>query len=161
MATVVGSDLPPLLMARLGPGSARATAGTPALHECTAIPICTVDPDGLPHPAMLSYAELAADDARSIRAAVYGGSSTARHLRQHGKITLLFVDEEGTYYVKAAVSGPETPHPATAGVTVFALSVVAVLADAVDTCREPDAIVTSGVRFRRTAASGLAAGTGL
>ena len=156
MATVVGAELPALLMARLGAGvSARSTGhaapGTqhPEHLESTAVPVCTVDPDGLPHPAMLSYAELAADDERSLRAAVYGDSSTARHLRQQGKIALLFVDPEGTYYVKATVTGPDTPHPTAPGVVVFPLAVVAVLADAVDTAREPAAVITSGILFRR------------
>lgn len=158
MATVTGDTLPPLLMARLRPHSALPTPHS-AILESTALPICTVDPDGLPHPAMLTYAELAADDPRSMRAAVYGGSRTARHLRQHGAATLLFVDEEGTFYVKARVSGPDTPHPTAAGVTVFPLAVVAVLADAVDTMREPAAVITSGIRFRRIPSS--APGTSL
>ncbi len=135
MATVIGDTLPPLLMERLGaggtarstphaaPGTGHAALGTQNRRhlDFTAVPICTIDPDGLPHPAMLSYAELAADDARSMRAAVYGGSSTARHLRRQGRIALLFVDAEGTYYVKATVTGPDTPHPTAPGVTVFPL----------------------------------------
>lgn len=173
MATVTGDTLPPLLMERLAAGGSacstqdpargteHAAPGTrhPAHLECTAVPVCTIDPDGLPHPAMLSYAELAADDVRSMRAAVYGGSSTARHLRQQGKIALLFVDAEGTYYVKATVTGPDTPHPTAPGVTVFPLGVVAVLADAVDTSREPAAVITSGIVFRRS--PGSAPGTSL
>jgi len=174
VATVTGDTLPPLLMARLGPARATNTEHPaprtehpapstryPAHHEFTAVPICTIDPDGLPHPAMLSYAELAADDVRSMRAAVYGGSSTARHLRQQGKIALLFVDAEGTYYVKATVTGPDTPHPTTPGVTVFPLAVVAVLADAVDTSREPAAVITSGIRFKRSTSLRSAPGTTL
>jgi Pyridoxamine 5'-phosphate oxidase len=158
VATVIGDTLPPLLLERLGADRAPGTRLSAPL-ELTAIPICTVDPDGLPHPAMLSYAELAADDERSMRAAVYGGSSTARHLRQQGRIALLFVDAEGTYYVKAIVKGPDTPHPTAQGVTVFPLGVVAVLADAVDTSREPAAVITSGIVFRRS--PGSAPGTSL
>jgi hypothetical protein len=120
-----------------------------------------VDSDGLPHPAMLSYAELAAADPRSLRAAVHGGSNTARHLRQHGKIALLFVDPDGTYYVKATVAGPDTPHPTAPGTVVFPLTVVAVLADAVDSSREPASVITSGIRFRRTIAPHSAPGTSL
>ncbi len=153
MATVIGDTLPPLLLERLGAGRA------PAPLEFTAIPICTVDPDGLPHPAMLSYAELAADDERSMHAVVHGGSSTARHLRQQGRIALLFVDAEGIYYVKAIVTGPDTPHPTALGMTIFPLAVVAVLADAVDTSREPAAVITSGIVFRRS--PGSAPGTSL
>lgn len=149
MATVTGDTLPPLLMGRLRADSA-LRAPHSALQESTAVPICTIDADGLPHPAMLSYAELAADDTRSMRAMVYSGSSTARHLRQQGKLALMFVDPEGTYYVKAIVAGPDAPHPAVPGASVFPLTVVAVLADAVDTTREPAAVITSGIRYRRT-----------
>lgn len=149
MATVTGDTLPLLLMKRLGANAGPRTPD-PGPHSDTAIPICTVDPDGFPHPAMLSYAELSAHDERSMRAAVYGSSSTARHLRQHGRIALLFVDPEGTYYVKAKASGPDTPHPSTSGVAVFPLEVVAVLADAVDPSREPEAAIASGIRFTRT-----------
>jgi len=171
VATVIGDTLPALLMERLGASGRRSTPHTavgsghlapgaqhPALLECTAVPVCTVDSDGLPHPAMLSYAELAADDERLLRAAVFGSSSTARHLRQQGKITLLFVDPDGTYYVKARVTGLDTPHPITPGVVVFPLAVVAVLADAVDASREPAAVITSGIRFRRLIAPLSASG---
>jgi hypothetical protein len=160
VATVTGDTLPPLLMARLSATSAPGTRHR-AHRECTAVPICTIDPEGLPHPAMLGYSELAADGPRSMRAAVYGGSSTARHLRQQGAATLLFVDEEATFYVKARVSGPDTPHPTASGMTVFPLAVVSVLADAVDTNREPAATITSGIRFRRTATSASGRGTSL
>jgi Pyridoxamine 5'-phosphate oxidase len=143
VATVIGDSLPPLLLERLHAQS--------AILESTAIPICTIDPEGFPHPAMLSYAELTADDARCLRAAVYGASSTARHLRARGTIALLFVDPEGTYYVKATVRGPDAPHPTSPTVAVFLLGVVAVLADSVDPTREPAAVITSGIQFRRTA----------
>ena len=158
MATVLGDSLPPLLMERLQPDCALRTSHS-ALLESTAIPICTVDSDGLPHPAMLSYAELAADDIRRLRASVYGASSTARHLRAHGRVALLFVDPEGTYYVKAMVSGPDAPHPTSPAIAVFPLRIVAVLADAVDTSREPAAVITSGIRFRRAPGPRSAQGT--
>ena len=160
MATVTGDTLPALLMQRLGVFSGPGPRD-PGPHERTAVPICTIDPDGLPHPAMLGYAELTADGPRSMRAAVYGGSSTARHLRQHGAATLLFVDEEATFYVKARVSGPDNPHPTASGVAVFPLAVVAVLTDAVDTNREPAATITSGIRFSRTATPASGPGTHL
>jgi len=160
MATVLGTELPPLLMARLHPQSAISNPQSVMLAS-TAVPICTLDPDGLPHPAMLSYAELAADDTRRLRASVYGASSTARHLRADGKVALIFVDAEGTYYVKATVSGPDVPHPTSPAVAVFPLTIVAVLADAVDTSREPAAVITSGIRFRRSPAPPSAQGTSL
>ena len=44
---------------------------------------------------------------------------------------------------------------------VFPLAVVAVLADAVDTNREPAATITSGIRFSRTATHASGRGTSL
>lgn len=141
MATLLGSQLPEELMSRLGERR-REMAGT-------AVPICTVDVDGFPHPAMLSYGELAADSPGGIRAAIYGASTTARNLRTRQLLTLLFVDEGLTCYVKARVSGAEVPHPSAAGVAVFPCAVEAVLIDRVDTTREPAATIATGITFRR------------
>jgi hypothetical protein len=44
---------------------------------------------------------------------------------------------------------------------VFPLTIVAVLADAVDTSREPAAVITSGIRFRRSPPPRSAQGTSL
>ncbi len=116
-----------------------------------AVPICTVDDEGFAHPAMLSYAELRADDARTLRAAIFAGSRTARYLREHRRLTLLFVDEAVTCYVKARVSGAESPHATSPGVAVFPLAIEHVSMDRVDTSREPEAVVTSGITFGRAA----------
>lgn len=144
MATLLGSHLPEELMARLN-GNRRGMAGT-------AVPICTIDGEGFPHPAMLSYEELAADSPSAIRAAIYGASTTARNLRTRRLLTLLFVDEGLTCYVKARVAGPDVPHQSAAGVAVFPCAVEAVLIDRVDTTREPAATIATGITFRRAAA---------
>jgi hypothetical protein len=144
MATVVGSRLPDELVARLGAGRVDM--------KVTAVPICTIDADGFAHPAMLSYAELAADDSGSIRAAVYGGSTTARNLRKRQLLTLLFVDPGLICYVKARVAGDATAHPSAEGVVVFPCAVDSVLIDRVDTSREPAAVIETGITFRRASA---------
>jgi hypothetical protein len=141
MATLLGSHLPEELMSRLGENR-RAMAGT-------AVPICTIDLEGFPHPAMLSYEELAADSPSAIRAAIYGASTTAHNLRQRQLLTLLFVDERLTCYVKARVSGADVAHPSAAGVAVFPCAVEAVLIDRVDTTREPAAAIATGITFSR------------
>ena len=141
MATLLGSHLPEELMSRLGVRGTEMAA--------TAVPICTVDAEGFPHPAMLSYDELAAESPNTIRAAVYGGSTTARNLRKRHLLTLLFVDAGLTCYVKARVSGDEAPHPGAPGVAIFPCAVEAVLIDRVDTSREPAATITTGITFRR------------
>ena len=114
-----------------------------------AVPICTIDDDGFAHPAMLSYGELRADDGRTLRAAVYGASRTARNLRERHRLTLIFVDSAVTCYVKARLDGGEMPHPTSPGVAVFSLAVESVSMDRVDTSREPDAVIESGISFRR------------
>jgi hypothetical protein len=120
--------------------------------EGTAVPICTLDADGFPHPAMLSYAELAADAPDAFRAAIYGSSTTARNLRARRLLTLLFVDAGVTCYVKARVASQERPHPSAAGVVVFPCAVESVLVDRVDTSREPAAVIETGITFRRASA---------
>jgi hypothetical protein len=141
MATLLGSHLPEELMSRLG---ARRTE-----MSAMAVPICTIDAEGFPHPAMLSYGELAADAPNAIRAAVYDGSTTARRLRRRQLLTLLFVDAGLTCYVKARASGDEAPHPGAPGVAIFPCAVEAVLIDSVDTSREPAATIETGITFRR------------
>jgi hypothetical protein len=117
-----------------------------------AVPICTTDDEGFPHPAMLSYAELRSDGGRGLRAAIWGASRTARYLRDRRRLTLFFVDESVTCYVKARVDGAESPHPSAPGVAVFPLAIESVSLDRVDTAREPDAVIESGITFRRAVA---------
>lgn len=143
MATVIGDRMPGALLERLGPRRAEM--------EGTAVPVCTVDAGGFPHPAMLSYAEIEADGPSALRAAVFGGSTTARNLRERLRATLLFVDAGLTCYVKARVAGDDTPHPRSPGVAIFPLAVEAVLVDQVDTSREPAATIETGITYRREA----------
>jgi hypothetical protein len=143
MATEVGRELPAALLERLGPAR--------GVMEGTAVPVCTIDAEGFAHPAMLSYAELAADGPRGLRAAVYGASGTARNMRERQRLTLLFVDERLTCYVKARVTGADAPHPSAPGVVVFPLAVESALLDRVDTSREPEATIVTGITFRRAA----------
>jgi len=43
---------------------------------CAAIVVCTTDAEGSPHPALLSYFEVAAVDGATLRLAVYNSSRT-------------------------------------------------------------------------------------
>ena len=150
MATVIGDSLPPLLMERLHPQSA---IRNPRIRTCWSPRPCPSAPS-TPRACRTRRCSATRSWPPTTRDAC-GRRSTApaaRHgiLRAHGKVALLFVDPEGTYYVKAIVSGPDAPHPTSPAVAVFPLTVVAVLADAVDTSREPAAVITSGIRFRRS-----------
>jgi hypothetical protein len=65
-----------------------------------ALVICTVDARGWPHPAMLSYFEVAAMDRHNLRLAVYTNSRTCANMRERGKATLIIVDDGLVCYVR-------------------------------------------------------------
>jgi hypothetical protein len=103
VARSLGPVLPDRLLGRLlGPDGE-------ALRD-DAVVLLTVDPYGWPHPALLSYAEVVAVDAGRLRLGLHRGSRTTRHLRDSGRATLVFADEELVLYVKAeAVPLPDIP----------------------------------------------------
>src|SRR5437867_210173 len=96
MATLVGTTLPEDLFVKLNGREREGSA-----HK--AILICTVDSQGWPHPAMLSYFEVIAPDRQNIRLATYAGSTTTRNMRGNGKITMSIIDEHMAYYIKGEV----------------------------------------------------------
>jgi hypothetical protein len=146
MAAPIGPLLPEILIRRLQ--TSRQEAPTDV-----AVMLCTTDADGFPHPALLSYSDVRAEGPSALRIGVHARSTTATNLRSAGRLVLSFIDEAGAWYVKASVSGPEAPHPDRAGIVVFPLTIATVLTDAVDTSREPDAAIVSGVRFLRAHSS--------
>ena len=75
-----------------------------ASRASEAIVVCTVDDRGWPHPAMLSYFEVAAPDRHSLRLAVYTNSRTCANMRERGKATLIIVDADLVCYVRGAVT---------------------------------------------------------
>jgi len=68
-----------------------------------AILVCTVDPGSKPHPAMLSYFEVAAIDRHNLRLAVYTNSRTCANMRERGKATLIVVDAGLVCYISGDV----------------------------------------------------------
>ena len=113
-----------------------------------AIPICTVDEDGYAHPALLSYGEVGARDRSTIRVITFEGTKTTSNLRKNGKLTLLFIDETMTYYVKGTAR--EVPAQRAGGGPGHAymdIAVTHVLSDAPG-AGEEGARITSGVMFK-------------
>jgi hypothetical protein len=131
MSTDLGDQLPDDLYALLTRGPSQAPSGT-------AIPICTADADGWPHPALLSANEVSASDRSTLSVVTFGGSTTTRNLRANGKITLIFIDETMIYYVKGI---------ATPGETSSAVAITHVLADAPGPS-EQGAKILSGINFQ-------------
>ncbi|MEK9658725.1 MAG: pyridoxamine 5'-phosphate oxidase family protein [Chloroflexota bacterium] len=120
----------------------------PETQRGRAITLLTVDPAGYAHPALLSYREVGARDAQTLRLVVYAGSNTTGNLRANGHATLAFVDERFVYYVKGtATEIPAHRAGADAHFATFDIGVQSVLADA-PRADEAGAHLVSGITFR-------------
>src|SRR5437867_12903029 len=60
----------------------------------------TVDAQGWPHPAMLSYFEVAATDRANLQVATYRDSTTSENMRRSGIVTLSVFDQLMAYSIK-------------------------------------------------------------
>jgi hypothetical protein len=125
MTRHLGSALSPALVERFSQRELARRLGV-------ALPFVTVDPDGRPHPMLLSYLELRAYDTRTIGLVIQAASRSARNLVQRRTGTLLAVEPEGAIYVKTrAVDGPLAVDGGDEfGLGYFLLEVEEVLADA-------------------------------
>jgi len=71
------------------------------------VPFVTLDPEGRPHPMLLSYVELRAYDTRTLGLVIQAGSGSARNLVERGAGTLIVVEPETVVYVKTRMlDGP-------------------------------------------------------
>jgi hypothetical protein len=122
----------------------------------TAIVLCTVDPDGWPHPAMLSYFEVAARDAYNVRLAVYNGSRTCANMRERGKATLILVDEGLVCYVRGAVTEVAPAMQSAPYNAAMNVRVEQVVFDEPPPDLEPGAFVTTGIRYMARTPDALA-----
>jgi hypothetical protein len=137
MSRRIGDSLPPALQQRLSGRDLRD-------RMAEAILVVTTDPHGRPHPAMLSYGEVLAMDARTVRFAAYRESTTAANLRERGAITLCLIAPGSAYYLKARASELQ---PA-GSLARFEAVVEEVLADEARADLEGAATITSGIGFR-------------
>lgn len=112
-----------------------------------AILIVTADANGWPHPALLSFREVGARDPNTIRLVTYNGSTTTRNMRENGMITIAFVDERMTYYVKGAAK-EIAPHLTGAGehFATMDVKITHILKDFTGSDEE-GAHITSGITF--------------
>lgn len=139
MSTELGSELPDDLYRALSAGAAGSAAGT-------AIVVSTIDAEGWAHPALLSSSEVSAHDQRTLRTLTYADSRTTGNMRANGKVTLIFVDERMTYYVKGTAAEAPSRAGTPAGFSTMDVSVHQVLADAAG-AGEGGATITSGITF--------------
>jgi hypothetical protein len=119
-----------------------------------AIVVCTVDADGWPHPAMLSYFEVAAIDPDNVQLAIYNDSRTCANMRARGTATLVVVDEGLVCYVRGRVR-EVAPAMSTAPYNALLnMRVDQVVFDEPPPDLEPGAFVTTGITYRpRTGAA--------
>ena len=121
-----------------------------------AIVLCTVGDTGWPHPAMLSYYEVAATDARTLCLAVYKDSRTCANLRARAKATLILTDERLACYIRAAVRNV-TPAMETAPYNArIELDVEQVTFDEPPPDLEPGAFILTGITYAARTGEALA-----
>ncbi|HET9915711.1 MAG TPA: hypothetical protein VFQ89_01300 [Candidatus Binatia bacterium] len=137
MSTLLGKELPAALLQRLSGGEIEA-------HEGKIIPIFTIDESGWAHPALLSYYEIAAKDASTLDMALWKDSSTSKHLRQAGKVTLMVSDQGVNYYLKGSVRQLHYEMPGAAPVSRFRVTLEQIIED-----QEPNAEIMTGLTYRR------------
>jgi hypothetical protein len=137
MSRLVGKELTAALFERLRGQNVET-------YEGKIIPIFAIDESGWPHPALLSYYEVVAKDSTTLDIALWKNSSTARHLRQNGKITVLITDQGINYYLKGSVEELQTEIPGMPLQSRFRITTEQLLED-----QEPNAEITSGLTYRR------------
>ena len=137
MSQLLGKELPPALLQRLSGAEVES-------HEGKIIPIFTIDESGWPHPALLSYYEIAAKNASTLDMALWKDSSTSKNLRQAGKVTLMISDKGVNYYLKGNVRELYYEMPGAAPVSRFRVALEQVIED-----QEPNAEITTGLTYRR------------
>ena len=137
MSQLVGKILTETLMRRLSGADVEC-------HEGKIIPIVTLDELGWPHPALLSYYEVVAQNPSTIDLALWKNSSTANNLRRTGKVTLMISDEGVNYYLKGSVIQLENEMTGAPQVSRFRITTEQLLED-----QEPNAQITNGLTYTR------------
>jgi len=113
-----------------------------------AIVVCTVDEDGWPHPAMLSYYEVTASDAETLQLAVYNDSRTCANMRARGAATLIVVDEGLVCYIRGHVTQAAAAMAASSATARMTMKVDQIVFDEPPPELEAGADVTSGITYR-------------
>jgi hypothetical protein len=124
---------------------ARLSGDAPARYAEQAVLLCTVDADGRPRVAMLSYYELAARDRRTLHLAVYKDSRTCANVRRGGGATLVIVDSGLACYISGPTGVVEPEMRAAPENARVRLDIDQVVFDEASPDLEPDVRVTSGI----------------
>jgi hypothetical protein len=135
---------------------ARLSGDAPDRHADQAILFCTVDADGRPRIAMLSYFELAARDRRTLHLAVYKDSRTCANVRRGGSATLVIVDAALACYVSGLTSVVESEMRAAPENVRARLHIDQVVFDEASPDVEPGVHITNGIVYSARTGDALA-----
>ena len=127
----IGSQLPSDLVSELSRESPRPSA----------IPLISVDQDGFPHVALVSYFELFLV-GRQLHFFIHKSSRTTKFLRARRSCTLAFVHADYVYYVKGRARWLQDNEQR----SVFRLQVESVMQD-FPTADERSVSLKHGIRF--------------
>lgn len=142
MSRLVGNKLPEELYRRL-------SSGNLSLHKEKAIVVCSVDVNGWPHPAILSYFEVIAKDERNLRLAIYKSTTTVKNILRSGKLALQIIDQRLAYYIKGTAEVLTYEMNCSPQNSKLNLRIEQVLADEANEEFEPGGYITSGITYRR------------
>ena len=101
----------------------------------------TTDEDGWPRHGLLSAREVVAKDSNRLLLLLYSNSHGTANLQREGKISLVLVNSNMSYYV-LCTARPLDPLPDATSETLFELTVERVLEDSLATAK-----ILSGITF--------------
>ncbi len=131
MSKYLGTQLPQDLKAALESASPRLNA----------VPLISTDSRGFPHVALISYFELFLRKG-VLHFFIASGSRSAANLERRPPSTLIFVQRDFVYYLKARAGRLEVVQ----GQALFRLLIESVWED-FPTAEEGEAFLSSGIRF--------------
>ena len=101
----------------------------------------TTDEDGWPRHGLLSAREVLAKDSKRLLLLLYSNSHSSANLQREGKISIVLVNPDMSYYVFCKAR-PLSPLPDAPSETLFELTVERVLEDSLATAR-----ILTGITF--------------
>ncbi|MCH6570628.1 MAG: hypothetical protein IH794_11030 [Acidobacteria bacterium] len=101
----------------------------------------TTDEDGWPRHGLLSAREVFAKDSKRLLLLLYSNSHSSANLQREGKISIVLVNPNMSYYVFCKAR-PLSPLPDAPSETLFELTVERVLEDSLATAR-----ILTGITF--------------
>ena len=101
----------------------------------------TTDEDGWPRHGLLSPREVVAKDSNRLLLLLYSNSHSAANMQREGKISLVLVNPNMSYYV-LCTARPLPPLPDAPSETLFELTVERVLEDSLTTAK-----ILTGITF--------------